>query len=161
MNIKRVLFIGSLFILFICCYQIMNQRYDELSRYQYANNDNRDLILEHMDSEEINYLIERQYEPDKFIHYLGIKDFTIMKLDWYNYAKTIANMKDSELVKYVNELSEKMIYSEFQDYLNVYSIQQIHDFYYQQTDIRKALHSRDYVVLRKKQTAFDQTVCIY
>ena len=65
MKFKRGLFIGVLFLLFLCCYQIINQRYDELSRYQYANNENRDLILEYMSDEEINYLIDRQYEPSQ------------------------------------------------------------------------------------------------
>ena len=130
MKFKRGLFIGVLFLLFLCCYQIMNQRYDELSRYQYANNENRDLILEYMSDEEINYLIDRQYEPSQFMPYLGIENFTILKLDWYNHAKTIEKLDDSVLIDYVNQIGNKVTYSEFKKLTENYSLTQIYNFYF-------------------------------
>ena len=130
MKFKRFLFISVLFVLFLSCFQIMNKRYDELSRYQYANNDNRDLILKYMTKEEVNYLIDRQYKPEEFLNYLSIEDFTIYKLDWYNYAKNIEKIDSENLIQIMNQLSEKMTFVQFKKYCNNYSIKQIHDFYF-------------------------------
>lgn len=132
MKFKRFLFVSLLFVLFLSCFQIMNKRYDELSRYQYANNDNRDLILEYMTNEEINYLIDRQYKPDAFLSYLGIEDFSIYNLEWYNYAKNIENMAEENIVKIINQLSDKMTFLEFKEFCKNYSIHQIYDFYFKE-----------------------------
>ena len=130
MKFKRFLFVSVLFVLFLSCFQIMNKRYDELSRYQYANNDNRDLILKYMTKEEVNYLIDRQYKPEEFLNYFGIEGFTIYKLDWYNHAKNIENLDTESIVEIINQLSNKMTFTEFKKYCNNFSITQIYDFYF-------------------------------
>ena len=45
MKVKKNLFLASICVLFLVCYYIMNQTYDELARYPYATEENHDLIL--------------------------------------------------------------------------------------------------------------------
>lgn len=129
MDFKRWFFIGVLMILFLCCYHIMNQHIDELSRYQYTTDENRDIILEHLDIDEINFLIDRQYQPDEFMPYLGIEDFNIRYVDWYNQAKSVENLKNKEIISIVNQIYSKMDFSTFKTYTEHYSITQLKEFY--------------------------------
>lgn len=129
MNFKRTLFIGALMLLFLCCYHTMNQHIDELSRYQYANDDNRDIILEYLNTDEINYLIDRQYRPEEFMHYLGIEGFNIRYVDWYNHAKNVEDMNDLETVAIINVIHDKMTFSTFKVITENYSINQLKEFY--------------------------------
>lgn len=134
MQLKRGFFIGALLVLFLCCYHNMNQHYDELARYQYVNDDNRKLILEYLDTEEINFLIERQYKPEEFMSYLGIEDFNIRYLDWYNQAIQNDQLGIEETIQVVNQLKNKMNYSQFLEYLKHYSVSQLSDFYLEDSD---------------------------
>lgn len=129
MNMKRSIFIGTLLILFLSCYHIMNQHYDELSRYQYANDDNRKLILEYMSNDEISYLIDRQYKPEEFLPYLNMPYFNIRYVDWYNTMKSSGNIDDSALLKLVDIMKEEMTLSTFKSYCKNYSPDQLNDFF--------------------------------
>ncbi len=129
MRVKRGLFIGALLALFLCCFHIMNQHYDELSRYQYANDENRKLILEYMTTEDINYLIDRQYKPEEFLEYLGMPHFDIRYVDWYNYAKGVGGMDDASILELVDTMKDQMSYSTFKVYCSNYSLTQLKSFY--------------------------------
>lgn len=107
----------------------MNQHIDELSRYQYTTDENRDIILEHLDIDEINFLIDRQYQPDEFMRYLGIEGFNIRYVDWYNRAKSVENMNNAEIVSIVNQIYSKMNFSTFKTYTEHYSLTQLKEFY--------------------------------
>ena len=68
MKIKRMLFIIVLIALFGGCFYAMNQHYDELARYPYElTQKQRDIVLEHLDTEQINYLLAQKIEPDEFL----------------------------------------------------------------------------------------------
>lgn len=129
MNFKRCIFVGALMLMFLCCYHIMNQHIDELSRYQYASDENRDIILEYLDTDEINYLIDRQYQPEEFMRYLGIEGFNIRYVDWYNHTKSVENMKNAEIVSFVNAIHDKISFSTFKTMTENYSITQLKEFY--------------------------------
>ena len=45
MKAKRFIFIGSLIALFVFCYYQMNRDYNELARYPYATEENRDIEI--------------------------------------------------------------------------------------------------------------------
>lgn len=53
---------------FICfCLWKMNEHYDELARYPYELTDEqRNLVLEHFDTEEINYLVTQKLNQKNF-----------------------------------------------------------------------------------------------
>lgn len=103
MKTKRAIFIGSLIVLFICCYSIMNKHFDPLARYKYADDDNRDLIISYLSSEDINYLIDRQLMPEEFMPYFGIQDFNIRYTLYYNIAKEARKADAQTIVDFVNK----------------------------------------------------------
>ena len=71
MKIKRMLFIIVLIALFGGCFYAMNQHYDELARYPYElTQKQRDIVLEHLDTEQINYLLAQKIEPDEFLPFI-------------------------------------------------------------------------------------------
>ena len=129
MKMKRGLFIGALLALFLCCFHIMNQHYDELSRYQYANDENRKIILEYMTTEDINYLIDRQYKPEEFMEYLGMSNFNIRYVEWYNYAKNVGEMDAASILELVDVMKDQMSFSTFKVYCSNYSLAQLKSFY--------------------------------
>lgn len=102
MKTKRAIFIGSLIVLFICCYSIMNKHFDPLARYKYADNNNRDLIISYLSSEDINYLIDRQLLPEEFMPYFGIEEFNIRYTLYYNIAKAARVADAKVIVDFVN-----------------------------------------------------------
>lgn len=161
MVFKRSIFIGALMILFLCCFHIMNQHYDELSRYQYANDENRKLILEYMTTDEINYLIDRQYKPEQFLNYLGLEGFDIHYVDWYNYAKTVEEMDDLEIIEVVNHIKNKMNYSTFKVVGEHYSISQLREFYVEENSFVHELSLISNPTLVRKQIESTKTLFTY
>ena len=65
MKVKRNLFLASLCVLFLVCYYIMNQTYDELARYPYATEENHDLILHYLDEKDIDFLLAQNVKPER------------------------------------------------------------------------------------------------
>lgn len=108
MRKKRFLFVASLIVLFIVCFGIMNQHVDELARYRYADDTNSEIILENLSSDDINYLIDRQLEPDEFMPYLGIENFNIRNTAYYNTALQARSADLSYIVSFVNEFRNIM-----------------------------------------------------
>ena len=76
MKLKRTLFLVSLLVLFVICFFKMNEHYDELARYPYElNEEERSLVLKHMDTEEIDFWFHRKLNLPSFYHILILKDF--------------------------------------------------------------------------------------
>lgn len=86
----------------------MNQHIDELARYKYADENNSELILEYLNSDDVNYLIDRQLEPDEFMPYLQIEGFNIRNTVYYNTANQARSADLNEIVSFVNEFKDKM-----------------------------------------------------
>lgn len=102
MKIKRIALIAAVVIMFASCYAVMNFHYDRLSRYPYSDDDARELILKHLNDDEINYIIEYSLEPSYFIDYINYNDFSIYHADKYNKLKELfPSFTNSEIVYYV------------------------------------------------------------
>ena len=133
MKTKRAIFIGSLIVLFICCYSIMNKHFDPLARYKYADNDNRDLIISYLSSEDINYLIDRQLLPEEFMPYFGISDFNIRYTVYYNMAKAArpadANRHDRCPVSVNKSLDVTFNHDNLEPLVRNYSYELMSDFF--------------------------------
>lgn len=132
MRLKRGLFVSSLIVLFLICYAIMNQRSDELARYKYATNENSDIILEALNTEEINYLIDRQFTPEEFMPYLNINGFNIRHVNYYNACKEARFSDDTTIVYFVNRYFEKGYKPEdMTAYLTYYDYITLNEFMYE------------------------------
>ena len=130
MKTKRAIFIGSLIVLFICCYSIMNKHFDPLARYKYADNDNRDLIISYLSSEDINYLIDRQLLPEEFMPYFGISDFNIRYTVYYNMAKAARPADAQTIVDFVNKyLDVTFNHDNLEPLVRNYSYELMSDFF--------------------------------
>lgn len=129
MRLKRVFFVGTLIVLFLCCYQIMNQHYDELARYQYVTDENRKIILEYLSTEDISYLIDRQYKPEEFMDYLKLDGFNIRNVDWYEAFANDKKIDSKKMMVLVDKMKEKHSYTSYLLYTENYSFKQLYSFY--------------------------------
>ena len=65
----------------------MNQHYDELARYPHElSEEERSLVLSHLSTEQINYLVSQKIEPEQFLPFIDIKDFELNNTLWYDVA---------------------------------------------------------------------------
>lgn len=129
MKLKRVFFVGTLVVLFLCCYQIMNQHYDELARYQYVTDENRKILLENLSTEDINYLIDRQYKPEEFMEFLKLDGFNIRNVDWYKAFEDEKKIDSKKMMLLVEKMKDENSYSNFLLYVENYSFNQLYNFY--------------------------------
>ena len=87
MLLKRSVFVILLIALFSGCFYIMNQHYDELARYPHElSEEERKLVLSHLSTEQINYLVSQKIEPKQFLPFIEIKDFELNNTLWYDVA---------------------------------------------------------------------------
>lgn len=130
MKLKRAVFIGSLIVLFIACFSVMNKRFDALARYKYANDSNRELIETYLSSDDINYLIDRQYKPEEFLPYFGLDGFNLRYVNWYNSAKNARSADLQTIVSFVNHyLDVSFNHDNLVPLLENYSYETLTDFF--------------------------------
>ena len=123
MKIKRMLFIIVLIALFGGCFYAMNQHYDELARYPYElTQKQRDIVLEHLDTEQINYLLAQKIEPDEFLPFIEEEGFTLENTLWYTKAMSTRKEEKSYIVNFINKYKE-------QNLLTYYSYNVLTRFY--------------------------------
>lgn len=130
MHKKRIAFVAGLIALFVVCFYVMNQNLDELARYKYADDNNSEVIMEYLNTDEINYLIDRQFTPDEFMPYFGIEGFTIYNVNAYNSVKAVNGSDVGQLVRCVNLLLEKGLNVEqMVQYASAYSFESLINYY--------------------------------
>lgn len=137
MKAKRILFIASLVALFGICFTIMNKHYDELARYRYVTKDNRQVILDHLDTDDINYMIAQQLRPEQFLPFIDTPGFDIRKTLWYTKAKEIQDSSNHVIVSFVNDFKGKFEYSDLETLLKGYSYDTLRTFYEEDNDYVK------------------------
>ncbi len=129
MKAKRILFIISLLALFCVCFTIMNRHYDELARYPYVTDENRSIILEHLSSDDINYMISQQLTPEQFIPFIETKGFMIRNTLWYTRAKEIQDASNETIIAFINDFKDKLDYPNLEPLLEAYSYDTLRTFY--------------------------------
>lgn len=129
MKLKRLLFVGSLISLFVICYYIMNKDYNELARYPYATEENRDIILKYLDTSDINYLTAQQIEPKDFIDFIEEEGFDVHNTLWYSKAKKEQDASNGDIVRFINTYREKMSYGDLPYLLSSYSYATLREYY--------------------------------
>lgn len=130
MKVKRSLFVITLIALFTACFYIMNQHYDELARYPHELSESqRELVLSHFNTEEINYLVSQKIEPQQFLPFIEVEGFELNNTLWYNIAyetqKPAKEDKDEKnkefIVSFINRYRDQMEYGQLSDLLSNYS----------------------------------------
>lgn len=122
MKIKRLLFIASLVILFICCLFTMNQQYDKLARYPHELTlEERELVLQTLSVDDINYLVAQKIEPQQFLPYIQCVDFILNHTLWYDTAFHTQEEDKNYIVSFINRYKERLEYRTLEDVLTNYS----------------------------------------
>lgn len=129
MKTKRLFFITSLIILFLVCYTIMNKHYDELARYSYATEENREIILKYLNTEDINFLSAQQIKPEEFLPFIAEEGFTIYNALWYHRAKGVQEAEPAKIVKFINDFRSRMNYGDLETLLTNYSYDTLREYY--------------------------------
>ena len=118
---KRMSFIAVLLVLFAVCFYWMNQSYDPLARYPYADDADREILLEYLDQEDINYLITQQIKPEEIMPFIAVEGFDIANTRWYSTALQTQEDDVAYIVNFINEYRSRMTYSTLEDILTHYS----------------------------------------
>ncbi|MGL5540165.1 MAG: M15 family metallopeptidase [Erysipelotrichaceae bacterium] len=139
MKKQRLAFMLVLFVIFSVSFFQMNRRYDPLARYQYADQANRDLIIEYMDAQDISYIIQQQIEPVRFEKYLPIAGFEITNIAYY---ELLAPYEPdlSQVVTFINKYKGRFTLNELTQLVKHYNYKSLASFYDQGSSyVEKAL----------------------
>ncbi|MGL5978621.1 MAG: M15 family metallopeptidase [Erysipelotrichaceae bacterium] len=125
---KRIGFIVVLFAIFVASFYQMNLRFDPLARYPYADQANRELLLEHLSTTDISYIIQQQITPERFEPYLGIEGFNITHIAMYEVvAQHESDLK--QVVRFINEQENHFNLDELERLLANYPYTMLANFY--------------------------------
>lgn len=128
-------FIARIILILLClcigvgCYVYMNQSYDPLARYEYADDSNRDIILEYLDNNDINYLINQHLKPEDFMDFIQEDGFELKNTLYYKEAKEIQDTDNGYIIHFVNRFRKYFSLDSLKDLLTYYSYLDLTTFY--------------------------------
>ena len=109
----RVLLIVICFAVGCFCLYHMDKSYDPLARYPYTTDANRDIILEYLDSSDIDYLINQHITPDKFMDFIKLDGFSLKNTLYYKEAKDTQDADNEYIVNFVNRFFKGIVVALF------------------------------------------------
>lgn len=156
---KRVLFIVVLIGVFLLCLWKMNQEYDELARYPHElSEEQRNLVLQYLDSTQINDLVTQKIEPDQFLPYIEIEGFDLANTLWYDAAYQARKEDRSYIVSFINKYRDDMKYEQLSMLLKNYSYNELTRFYDEKDTYLENASLVDtidmFTILKKNQTLY-------
>lgn len=125
----RVILILICLGVFCGCFWVMNQTYDPLARYSYATDENRDILLQYLDSEDIDYIISNQIRPEEFIEFIDEEGFNIRYCRLYYTAAKTQAQSNAYIVNFVNRFRQHFSASTLKTLLEHYSYVDLTTFY--------------------------------
>lgn len=129
MNLKRVALILGLVLLTFVCFLVMDNKYDPLARYQYATKENRDVILEYMDQEDIDYIIQQKIKPEQFMNFITLEGFSAKNVLYYELCSQIQPTDLQYIVDFANKYRATIAYKDLENYLLNYTYGELEEFY--------------------------------
>lgn len=145
MKLDRKTLLSRLILIVLClviacvCYIQMNEDYDPLARYPYVTEENREVILEHLNSDEINYIIDRQIDPEKFMDFIDIEGFNIRNTLLYYNAKKTQDADNEFVVNFVNRYRKFLTNNTIVDLCQNYTYMDLTTFYETESVIYEGL----------------------
>lgn len=106
----------------------MNRSYDPLARYPYVSEYNRDIILEYLDSDEIDYMINQQLRPAQFMPFINTEDFNIRNSTFYTAAYETRPEDRETVVHFVNRYRKYFTLDSLRLLLKHYSYEDLTNF---------------------------------
>ncbi|MGM9913318.1 M15 family metallopeptidase [Floccifex sp.] len=157
--LARIILIIVCFCIVCLCYMRMNQSYDELARYPYVNDENRDIILQNLDNDDINYMINQQIEPDQFMDFIELDGFEMHNTLLYSAAKKTQNEDNQVIVNFVNRYRSHFSLKTLPNLLTYYSYHDLITFYETEWVLNENLSlesdlSNPFVILSDSKTIY-------
>ncbi|MGB4985116.1 MAG: hypothetical protein WBO70_05040 [Erysipelotrichaceae bacterium] len=121
MEKKRILLTISLMIFFMGCLYFINIKYDPLSRYKYKTASNRDIIINNLSKDEIDYIIDYDLKPEQFLPFMEINNFRLENSQLY-YQLNSSIYNENQVVNVVNRYVDKYSIKELINYCRNYSL---------------------------------------
>ncbi len=110
MQKKRIALILIVAMFAFGCLMKINSKFDVLARYpytEYMSEEDGNLIRNHLDKNEIEYIIEYAIAPADFVRYLEVDGFNIYDIAQYNaIGKEFVNISPANCVQLVNLLKD-------------------------------------------------------
>lgn len=133
MSKKVLLYRLGLLLVCLCVFGIsfyrMNQSFDPLARYLYAQTCDREKILAQFSSDDIDYIITQQLPPETFEPFMDCKGFTLRYTMYYYEAKTIQDRDNEYIVNFVNRFKPYFSLDLLASLLTHYSYVDLTTFY--------------------------------
>lgn len=141
------------------CFYRMNQSYDPLARYPYATSENRDVLLEYLDSDDIDYLITQQIRPETFLPFIEEPEFELRNAYIYNAAKKTQDASNDYIVNFVNKYRSNFSKDILVELLKHYSYVDLTTFYENEAAFNHELQlvadpSNPYVILNELRSVY-------
>lgn len=158
LKMRIILIVACLSVCAICIWK-MDQRYDPLARYAYVTDENRDIILKYLDSDDIDYLVTQHITPDDFMEFIKIDGFEIKNTLYYRMAKDTQDAQDAYIVNFVNRFRTNFTLTSLEELLTYYSYLDLTTFY----ENEAVLHSNvelianpenPYLILNEEDTIY-------
>ena len=113
----RILLIVVCLAVGLYCLYTMDKSYDPLARYPYTTDENRDVLLKYLDSDDIDYLVNQHITPDKFMDFIELKDFDLKNTLYYKEAKETQDADNEYIVNFVNRFRKNFSYDSLKQML--------------------------------------------
>ena len=155
----RVLLIVVCFCVGCICFYQINRSYDPLARYPYVTEENRDIILEKLDSEDIDYLITQQIKPETFLPFIDEPDFDLHNAYLYSAAKSVQDASNDYIVNFVNKYRQNFSRDILVTLFKHYTYVDLTTFYENEAIFNENLElvsdpSLPYVILNENSTVY-------
>ena len=129
MKLKRIALIVCLIIYSFICFQMMNTRYNPLARYPYATKENRDVIIDTMSQDDINYIIQQKIKPEQFMDFITLEGFKAKNILYYDACKKMGNEDLEYILSFVNTYRKKIKLKSLPSLIENYGFKTLEAFY--------------------------------
>ena len=132
--LARIVLIVFCAVVASACILKINETFDPLARYPYVDDSNRDIILEHLNEDDIDYMITQKIKPEQFLEFIDEDEFKIHNTLFYSLAKKTQEESDAYIVNFMNKYRDQFSLNEWKLALKSYSYADLMAFFETETD---------------------------
>ena len=153
--IARIALIAFCAVIALTCIFKMNESYDPLARYPYADASNRDTILKYLSDDDIDYIVTQKIKPEQFMDFIELEDFKIHNTLLYSMAKKIQDQSPEYILNFINKYRDRFTYGAWKLAISHYSYEDLVTFFETEEDVRLVLDPENpYVILDENHSIY-------
>lgn len=159
-HIYRIVLIVICLVVSVIAFIHMNHSYDPLARYPYqVSEEQRKLILDHLNESDIDYLITQQIEPKEFIPFVDKEGFKIKNSYLYTEAMDYQQAEPEFIVNFINRYRSHFNKDSLSDLLQHYTYEDLINFYETQLILHENMTLQNnpddpYLILNENKTVY-------